>query len=304
MGLSRTLDTDIWTHHGIADLGPIAKLVYLYLCVNPHSDKCGCVRLSPRVASFILGITQDQWAAALGELAKIVREFDGLLAIRGWIEHNCKNASWKDAALACLQGHPPVVRDWVQGTPTLPPPYPQAGGSEVVSGSVAVEEQDQKQEQDLPLVGVPTTSSSAAAVDPAPKVPDCPQQAILDLYHRILPELPRMRTWGPDRQANLRSRWREDPKRQTLEAWEQFFTWIRESDFLMGKADADNDRPVFLASLDWLIRPRNWAKLLDGKYHRKQETPLMSIHGRRTMEAAKRVLSGEPTLIEWGNGDE
>jgi len=114
-------------------------------------------------------------------------------------------------------------------------------------------------------------SSPAVAVD-VPKVPNCPQQEILDLYHRILPELPRMRTWGPDRQATLRARWKEDPERQSLTKWEEFFTWVRKSDFLMGRAQVERGKVPFVATLDWMMKPRNFAKILDGNYHGKAST--------------------------------
>jgi hypothetical protein len=97
-----------------------------------------------------------------------------------------------------------------------------------------------------------------------------------------------MRTWGPDRQANLRQRWKEDPERQSLAKWEEFFTWIRKSDFLMGKAATQAGRPPFQASLDWLLKPRNWGKVLDGQYHR--EVQKLSEAGQTTADAARRVL--------------
>jgi len=97
--------------------------------------------------------------------------------------------------------------------------------------------------------------------------PACPQKAILDLYHRILPELTRHTQWTAARQKTLQARWREKPKRQTLEFWEGFFNHIRQSPFLMGKvAPRHGDKP-FTADLEWMIKPANFAKIVEGKYH-------------------------------------
>ena len=134
MGINRLIDTNIWTHHGVADLTPIAKLVYLYLYINPQSDKCGCVRVSQRLACFTLRISDDEWDAAIRELKHIVREFDGLYAIRSWITHNCNNPSWEAGAKATLKTHASPIQDWItgrvppaspQGTPRVPPASPQ-----------------------------------------------------------------------------------------------------------------------------------------------------------------------------------
>ena len=96
--------------------------------------------------------------------------------------------------------------------------------------------------------------------------PPCPHQEIISLYHELLPTCPRMKVWNDERESNLRSRWREDEKRQTLDYWRRLFTHVGKSDFLMGRAAAQGRRP-FLASLDWIVLPSNFAKIIEGKYH-------------------------------------
>ena len=90
----------------------------------------------------------------------------------------------------------------------------------------------------------------------------CPQQKIVDLYHEVLPELPPIKEWNEPRQKLLRKRWKDDTKRQTLDWWKNFFEYIRGSPFLMG------DKTDFQANLEWLIRPKNFAKIIEGNYHR------------------------------------
>jgi hypothetical protein len=268
MGLSRQVDTDIWTHHGIADLSALAKLVYLFLYINPNSDKCGCVRLSKRLSAVILCVTEVEFDAAVGQLSRIVREFDGLFAIRGWIKHNCKNETWRTAAEAALAKHPPEVQAWVQGETTLPPPYPHPTPTvplEVVEEVVV--ESGVGEEKDLPKA---SPSRPRPAAGDASKIPECPHQEILDAYHELLPELCAMRSWTDHRKTLLRARWREEPKRQNVEWWRTFFSWVRKSDFLMGRGPGKDGQAPFQADLEWLIRPRNFAKLADGKYHRNR----------------------------------
>ena len=100
----------------------------------------------------------------------------------------------------------------------------------------------------------------------------CPQKAIIQLYQEIIPEMPEVRVWNDNQQAWLRARWNEDPERQNLDWWERFFTWIRESDFLMGRTKQE-----FQCDLEWLIRKMNFAKIANGRYHRKQRGQFSGI---------------------------
>lgn len=104
-----------------------------------------------------------------------------------------------------------------------------------------------------------------------PKSPVCPHQEIVALYHEILPSLTRVKEWTDQRQGLLRTRWKEKPERQTVEWWRSFFEYVSKSDFLMGRAEN------FRADLEWLIRPKNFVKVIEGKYHgRNGMNPLMS----------------------------
>ena len=95
---------------------------------------------------------------------------------------------------------------------------------------------------------------------------DCPHQEIINLYHEILPELPKVKIWNDIRQKLLRARWREDPQRQNLEWWRKFFEFIRdECPFLTGKLPGRDGR-IFQADLEWIIRPTNFVKILEGRY--------------------------------------
>jgi len=94
----------------------------------------------------------------------------------------------------------------------------------------------------------------------------CPHQKIIELYHQELPMLRRVKAWNGTRQEYLRARWREDPERQTLEWWTVFFRMVKESDFLTGKSPPADGRKPFQADLEWLVRPQNFIKVLEGKY--------------------------------------
>jgi len=88
----------------------------------------------------------------------------------------------------------------------------------------------------------------------------CPHKEIVALYHEILPELRQVRAWNATREKRLRARWREDRRRQSLSWWRSYFERVGSSSFLVGK------KTDWSADFDWLVRPTNMAKVLEGKY--------------------------------------
>lgn len=94
-------------------------------------------------------------------------------------------------------------------------------------------------------------------------IPTCPQKDIVSLYHEILPMCPEVKIWGVTREKLLRTRWKEDSQRQSADWWRRFFGYVSQSLFLTGRTDTD-----FVADLEWLIRPNNFEKIANGRYHR------------------------------------
>jgi DNA-binding Lrp family transcriptional regulator len=144
-------------------------------------------------------------------------------------------------------------------------------------------ESESESEVNLPLADARGVASEAgppapAAIPAKPKIPDCPHEAIVTAYHELLPACPRVREWNTARQGYLRSRWREKAKPNgsgqgyaTAESgiawWREFFSYVAKSQFLTGRAAGQRDRPPFVADLEWLVRPGNFAKVIEGKYH-------------------------------------
>lgn len=93
--------------------------------------------------------------------------------------------------------------------------------------------------------------------------PDCPQQDIIALYHEILPDLPPVNDWPDSSADSLRKQWRKSPDRQNLEWWRTFFAYVRTCAFLMG------EKTDFQASLGWLVKPANFAKVVNGNYENR-----------------------------------
>jgi hypothetical protein len=106
------------------------------------------------------------------------------------------------------------------------------------------------------------TDQSRAETEQSRETTLVPHDEIVNLYHKILPELPGVKSWTEKRQKLLRCRWKEDPKRQTTEWWEKYFKYVRESSFLMG-----NGGKGWQPNLEWLIEKSNLVNTIEGKYH-------------------------------------
>lgn len=119
-----------------------------------------------------------------------------------------------------------------------------------------------------------STSTSTTPQGRTERAVPCPQQDIVALWSRVLPGLRSPRSWGADRQRHLAARWREllsDDEFEDKESGLQWFAWffdlIGKSPFLTGKVPGTNGKPPFMASLDWVVLPGNFAKIVDRKYH-------------------------------------
>ena len=108
------------------------------------------------------------------------------------------------------------------------------------------------------------------------KLPGCDHKAVIALYHQNLPTLRKVEVWNETRKGYLRQRWREvaaelaEQKPITghdvLTWWAEFFSHIGTSKFLTGRVNDKSGRS-FVADLEWIIKPTNFCKIVEGKYH-------------------------------------
>lgn len=124
----------------------------------------------------------------------------------------------------------------------------------------------------------PATAGEARGA--AADLPDCPHEKLIALYHELLPDSPRVEKWTPARQQAMRARWRDEakPNREKhrgyrtvedgLAYWRRFFGYAGESKFLTGRAPGRDGKPPFVATLAWLVKAENFAKVIESTYHR------------------------------------
>jgi len=111
---------------------------------------------------------------------------------------------------------------------------------------------------------------------PSGGLPNCDHEKVIALYHQHLPTLRRVEVWNETRKGYLRQRWREVAEELAKEKQVQvsdiltwftdFFIHIGTSKFLTGRVNSKDGR-LFIADLEWILKPSNFAKIVEGKYH-------------------------------------
>lgn len=115
---------------------------------------------------------------------------------------------------------------------------------------------------------------SADAETTRSRAPACPTEELVGLWHEVCaPPLPTVGVLSPVRKRALASRWRDVCADAHFDraAGLDWFRWmlserVADSDFLMGRKPGRNSKEPFRASLDWLMKPTNFAKVVDGNY--------------------------------------
>jgi len=97
------------------------------------------------------------------------------------------------------------------------------------------------------------------------KTDKVPYQKIIDLYHKKLPDLPKVAKLTPKRKGQIRQRFKEDM--HELFQWENYFDYVSQSDFLMGRVPPRDGRAPFRADIEWLTNSTNFTKIAENKYH-------------------------------------
>lgn len=117
--------------------------------------------------------------------------------------------------------------------------------------------------------GKPSASSPA-------KLPTAPTAEVIDLYHEILPEMPRVRLHTKDRVKAIRRTWewvltskRSDgtPRATNAEeamAWlREYFERARSNDFLMGRTPRAGEHANWKCDLDFLLTERGMKHVIE-----------------------------------------
>lgn len=127
------------------------------------------------------------------------------------------------------------------------------------------QEQEISNPDGLEVIVTDDVPPAVVHVNGTAKAERTPIQAIVSLYHESLPTCRRCEKITPARAGYIRQRWHEDLP--TLDAWGNFFGYVSQSPFLVGKTQGSNGKPPFVADIEFLTKPASFTKIAEGKYH-------------------------------------
>jgi hypothetical protein len=269
----RFLHVSFWQDPDILEYSPEKKLFYVYLLTNPHTTQSGIYEISYTIMKFETGLTLAKIKQYLKEFVKDEKiDFDEdtcEIFVLNWMKYNWSNSPKVIKAVldslnnvkskkllevfynrlnkeqrALLEDH--SIR-YGYSIDTVSEDYG-------INKKEKEKEKEKKEYIDNNFLGTDVPKSSSTG--------NVPYQKIVDLYHKYCPMLPKVRVLNKARMRYLRARWQEFPD---LNFWEQFFKRVANSKFLTGRADYGNRTP-FVADFEWLIRPTNFIKVLEGRY--------------------------------------
>ena len=138
---------------------------------------------------------------------------------------------------------------------------------------------------DAPATAIPTPTPTptptpkkreAKASSSAAKLPTCPYNNIVGLYHEILPELPGVRVMDKDRETAILEFWtwvlttnRPDgtPRASTADdaiAWTRdYMSRARDNDFIMGRGPRSPDHPNWRCTIEYLLSTRGMKRVIE-----------------------------------------
>lgn len=163
----------------------------------------------------------------------------------------------------------PTLEQWISGGKVDPVPpegeIPSAG----IPLEKALKGEGKGEGEGKGIKKKPTASSTD-------KLPTCPTQALIDLYHETLPDLPKVRLQTKDRTRALQKTWtwcltsiRSDGQRRA-ETAEQAVQWFRDyfarasqNDFLMGRTPRSGEHANWRCDLDFLLTERGMKHVIE-----------------------------------------
>lgn len=231
----------------------IGGLYWLWATADEHSSDGLLTGMTTKTIDRKTGV--QGLGAALVAIGWLIENEQGVTVSR-FDEHNGASAKQRAQTAKRVANHKDNAKVTQQAL---------AEQQQTVSDALPREDKIREELTSKTLVPGDAGSDQPAPLKPVGK-PECPHQAIIELYHEMLPQCPRIRDWTPSRQQHLRARWNEDPKRQSLDYWKLLFEYIGTCDFLVGKSG----NTPFFADLEWIVTSKNFTKIREQKYENRK----------------------------------
>ena len=292
----RTVKMSFWTDPYVENLTAEGKLLYLYLFTCPYTNNLGVMETTTRRIAYETGLDADKVKDLLGHMercGKIAIDRDCIL-LKHFIKHQCSTSPKIIASLRALFGnvtskivrhalcrhYPQIFKD--EDMVSIPYEY-HTDSQGIPSGEDEFKEEIEVKNnitcQNADRFDGQSAENQPTQCELVPverhNVLNCPQQKILEAYHEILPELPRIVKLDEDLQKDVRARWQEKRKDKGFTSEEDgiayfrtLFEFVSRNKWLMGTA---RDSKGWTCNYRWLMQRTNFKKVTTNYYAGWQE---------------------------------
>jgi len=272
--------TSFWSSATIRELSEDGRMLAMYLLSSPHGNIAGVFRIPDGYVCEDLQWSSERVSKGFTELFQ--KGFANRCETTKWVwiikhfEWNpLENPNQRKSATKISASIPDGCGwklDFMRvcgGFMGVDSP-PKTNPSETVSKPFLNQEQEQEQDKNTEPDG------SVASRKPATGLPPCPIEQVVDVYHELLPELPRVRLMDDTRKRSISRMWRwvltskkPDGTRRAETAdeavgWVQdFFGRARDNDFLMGRGSRANGHENWRCDLDFLLSVKGMKHVIE-----------------------------------------
>jgi hypothetical protein len=272
--------SQIWESEDFRSLSEDGRALVLYLLTCKHGTIAGVFRLPDGYVCEDIQWTPERVAKGFADVS--AKGFATRCECSKWVwvtkflEWNPpENPNQRKAAAKMAAAVPDQCawkRDFMRVSgpllgiepPANPPPPSNPSGTLGEGLPNQKQKQEQEQEQEKP---------SASSAD---KLPPCPGQRIVDLYHEVLPELPAVRLMNDGRRKALAKTWgwvlttttpegarRAETAEEAMGWLRRYFERARENDFLMGRTPRRGEHAGWVCDLDFLLTDRGMKQVIE-----------------------------------------
>lgn len=241
----RSINTKIWCDEWFENLTPEEKLIWLYLLTNQQTNMLGVYEISIRKMAFEIGLSEDQVRDSFQVFEESRKAFyyDGFVILTNWLKNQSLNSNMRVAAVQLYNRLPNSLKDRINANPLK--------GFESLYEAFRMLP---KKEKEIEIEKEKEILPEKASID---------FERIVEGYHSLCPDLPRVTKLTEQRKSHLRARIKD----QGEEKLNEVFRMAGASDFLCGRKNGD-----WKANLDWILNPTNFFKILEGNYNNANES--------------------------------
>lgn len=282
MAIKRIVDTGFWTDDKVVDaFSPEDRYFMLYLMTNPHSTQLGIYKLNKKLMAFELGYSVEAVIVLLERFQKkykmiVVSDETNEIAILNYLKYSIVKGGKpvedllqkeigeiKNKTLICKVFNHISKYDNLNQTVLK-----VIENSSIINNDNDNDNDNEESYHDTSNDSHNESGNESIDDSRSESISKSDVNYLVDSFNMIVTNLPKVTKMTDARRRTIKSRLKEYDQGKI----EEVFRMANESNFLCGMVTD------FKASFDWIMKPGNFVKILEGNYANRNKD------GKQTMD--------------------